>query len=323
MNALPPLRRLLAGSAGLVAAGLAYSVGYERTAFTLRRVEVPVLAPGSRPLRLLHLSDLHMTPGQRAKQRWLAGLTDLQPDLVVHTGDHLASPQSVPVVLRAYGGLLDRPGVFVFGSNDYFAPVLKNPARYLLPAGGKKRNLGQPLPWRPLRDALTERGWVDLTNRRTRIEVDGRTLGLVGVDDPHLRYDDLAGVAAPAPGDVDLSLGVAHAPYLRVLDQWNAEGWQLILAGHTHGGQLRVPGYGALVTNCDLNRSRARGLHQHSLGGDSVGGDWVGGDPVGGDPAAANAPSWLHVSAGLGTSPFAPVRFCCRPEATLLTLVGR
>lgn len=295
--------RAVAGSAVLGAAGLAYSVGYERTAFTLRRVEVPLLAAGSRPLRLLHLSDVHMTPDQRAKQRWLRGLGDLTPDLVVHTGDNLAHCDAVPVVLRAYGDLLDLPGAFVLGSNDYFAPIPKNPARYLLPAGGRSRVHGVPLPWRALRDALSSRGWTDLTNRRARLSVDGRTLGLVGVDDPHLRYDDLAAVAGPAPVDVDLGIGVAHAPYLRVLDQWNAEGWSLLLAGHTHGGQLRVPGYGALVTNCDLDRGRARGLHRHQVPG--------------------HEPSWLHVSAGLGTSPYAPVRFCCRPEATLLTLVAR
>ncbi len=287
----------------MAATGLAYSVGYERTAFTVRRVEVPVLPPGSRPLRVLHLSDVHMTPSQQAKQRWVAGLADLEPDLVVHTGDSLAAMDAGPVVLRAYDRLLELPGVFVFGSNDYFAPVLKNPARYLLPASGSAPKHGPVLPWRDLRDALSNRGWVDLTNRRTTIKVDGRGIGLVGVDDPHLSYDDLDAVSGPPPAEVDLSLGVAHAPYLRVLDQWNREGWQLLMAGHTHGGQLRLPGYGALVTNCDLDRGRARGLHQHS---------------VGGRPA-----SWLHVSAGVGTSPYAPVRFACPPEATLLTLVER
>jgi predicted MPP superfamily phosphohydrolase len=296
-------RRVVAGSAVVAATGLSYSLGYERTAFTLRRVEVPALAPGSRPLRLLHLSDVHMTPSQRAKQRWVESLADLSPDLVVHTGDNLASQESVPVVLRAYERLLALPGVFVFGSNDYFAPVLKNPARYLVPASHPVRKHGPVLPWRQLRDALTGRGWLDLNNRRTSVEVDGRRIGLVGVDDPHLRYDDLDAVSGPAPTDVDLTLGVAHAPYLRVLDQWNAEGWQLLLAGHTHGGQLRLPGYGAIVTNCDLDRARARGLHRHQLDGPP--------------------PSWLHVSAGLGTSPYAPVRFACPPEATLLTLVPR
>ncbi len=289
---------LLAGSASGVAA-LAYAAGYERQAYVLRRVEIPCLPAGSVPLRVLHISDVHLTPGQTRKQSWVRRLADVEPDLVINTGDNLAHMQSVPVVMRAYGDLLDLPGVFVLGSNDYFAPVLKNPARYLLPRR-TIRATGARLPWRDLRDAFCARGWLDLDNRREALTINGLRLSFAGVDDPHLRYDDLAAVDGPADSSADLTIGVAHAPYLRVLNQFNAAGYTLILTGHTHGGQLRVPGVGALVTNCDLDRKRARGLHQHQVGG--------------------HPPSWLHVSAGLGTSPYAPVRFCCRPEATLLTL---
>ncbi|MGI8985462.1 MAG: metallophosphoesterase [Nocardioidaceae bacterium] len=281
---------------------LGYAAGVECRAYTLRRTEVPVLAPGSRPLRVLHLSDVHMTPGQTGKQRWLRELADVEPDLVVNTGDNLAHQDSVPVVLDAYRGLLDVPGVFVLGSNDYFAPVLKNPARYLL-SNQKITTPDEVLPWRELRDSFTGRGWLDLTNRHGSLQVAGRRICFVGVDDPHLGYDDLAAVAGTADPGADLNIAVAHAPYLRLLDQWNREGYRLLMAGHTHGGQLRLPGFGALVTNCDLDRARARGLHRHRVDG--------------------HEPSWLHVSAGLGTSPLAPVRFCCRPEASLLTLVAR
>ena len=99
---------------------------------------------------------------------------------------------------------------------------------------------------------------------------------------------------------------MTHAPYQRILERMSAEGVDLVLAGHTHGGQLCVPGFGALVTNCDLDRSRASGLSQ-----------WPGRP---GAPRAAD-PMHLHVSAGLGTSPYTPVRIACRPEAALLTLV--
>lgn len=285
------------------AAGLTYSVAYESRAFTLRRVTVPVLAAGSDPLRVLHLSDTHMTPGQHKKQQWLRGLADLRPDLVVNTGDNLAHMDAVPSVLRAYGDLLDLPGAFVFGSNDYYSPQIKNPVRYLTGGTGSKdgqRLREQDLPWRELRDAFTARGWTDLTNRHASLKVDGRTLAFVGVDDPHVGFDELD--TEPADLGADLALGVAHAPYLRVLDRWNTLGYPLILAGHTHGGQLCLPFYGALVTNCDLDRARAKGLHTHQVGD--------------------NPASWLHVSAGLGTSPFTPVRFACRPEATLLTLTA-
>ncbi len=286
------------------AAGLAYSALYEVRAFTLREVTVPVLPPGSTPLRVLHLSDTHMTPGQHKKQQWLRELASLEPDLVVNTGDNLAHLDAVPSVLRAYGDLLDLPGVFVFGSNDYYSPVKKNPSHYLrggtgVSSGGDWRR-EKDLPFEELRSAFTQRGWTDLNNRHDAVEVDGRTLSFVGVDDPHLEFDELDDV--PADTSSDLAIGVAHAPYLRVLDRWNASGYPLIMAGHTHGGQLRLPFYGALVTNCDLDRARARGLHTHQVDG--------------------HDPSWLHVSAGLGTSPFTPVRFACRPEATLLTLTG-
>jgi predicted MPP superfamily phosphohydrolase len=125
--------------------------------------------------------------------------------------------------------------------------------------------------------------------------VDSRIVDVRGVDDPHIsrdRYDEVAGAFDSA---ADFSMGVTHAPYLRVIDRMADDGADLILAGHTHGGQLRVPGYGALVTNCDLDTKRSRGLSRHQE-------------------------SFLHVSAGIGTSPYAPFRFACPPEATLLTL---
>jgi len=279
--------------------GFVYSV-VETRAFVLRAAEVPVLPAGRAPVRVLHVSDLHLTPRQRLKQRWVRGLAALEPDAVIATGDFLGHRQAVEPVVDCLDGLLDRPGAFVLGSNDYYAPIVKNPARYLMPGGQDRHHLGDRLPWRDLVRALTGRGWHDLSNRRVRLSVAGLELALVGVDDPHLSFDDLAAVSGPAPADAELAVAVAHAPYLRVLDTFTSDGYGLVLAGHTHGGQLRVPGYGALVTNCDLDRHRARGLHRHRSAGRS---------------------SWLHVSAGLGTSPYAPVRFSCRPEATLLTLV--
>ena len=287
---------------GAAAAGLAYASIYEVRAFTLREVTVPVLAAGSAPLRVLHLSDTHMTPSQHKKQRWLRSLASLEPDLVINTGDNLAHIDAVPSVVAAYGDLLDLPGAFVFGSNDYFSPQMRNPVKYLTGGTGNSKAWlrKKDLPFEEMRAAFRACGWTDLTNRHDEIEVAGRRLSFVGVDDPHLGYDELDSV--PADPTADLAIGVAHAPYLRVLDRWNSLGYPLIMAGHTHGGQLCLPFYGALVTNCDLDRSRAKGLHTHQVDG--------------------HDPSWLHVSAGLGTSPYTPVRFACRPEATLLTLTG-
>ena len=306
--------RVLGALGAVVGAGavtglgtLAYSAGFEVRHFVVRRVEVAVLPPGHRPLKVLHVSDLHLTPYQGRKRRWLASLAALEPDLVVNTGDNLAHQDSVGPVVEGFGPLLDVPGVFVFGSNDYFAPTVRNPLWYLFPDDGS-RNVHTPkLPWKDLRSAFEARGWTDLTNTSARLEVGGTSLAFAGVDDPHLEYDDLAAVAGPAPADVDLRVGVAHAPYLRVLDQYARDGYDLTLAGHTHGGQVCLPVKGAIVTNCDLDTARAKGLHRHPA------------DSRPGDPGT----SWLHVSAGAGTSPYAPIRVCCRPEATLLTLLPK
>lgn len=307
MQPLSFLGRALGLGALAGVAGLGYAAGYEVRAFTLRRVDLPLLPAGHRPLRVLHLSDLHMTPQQGRKQRWLSSLADLRPDLVVNTGDNLAHPEVVPVLLDSLGPLLDVPGVFVLGSNDYFAPTFRNPVRYLLPDDGRRNTHTAKLPFGELRAGFTGHGWLDLTNASGRLEVGDTRFAFIGVDDPHLGYDDLGAVAGPAPADVDVSVAVTHAPYLRVLDQFADDGHDAIFAGHTHGGQLRLPLAGALVTNCDIDTGRARGLHRHPARSHP------------GDPHSC----WLHVSAGAGTSPYVPLRFCCRPEATLLTLRPR
>ena len=306
MSFLPVVGGVL-GAGTLAGAGLTAYAAWEARQYTLRRVEVPLLPAGARPLRVLHLSDIHMTPGQRRKQEWLSGLATLRPDLVVDTGDNLSHAAAVPLVRDALGPLLDVPGVFVFGSNDYFSPTLRNPLRYLLPDDGRRNTTSTKLPWPDLRDAFTASGWVDLTNRREVVKVGELSFAFAGVDDPHLRYDRLADVAGPADRDADVRLGVAHAPYLRMLDQFAGDGYDAILAGHTHGGQVCLPGVGALTTNCDLEPARAKGLHRHPAASSD------------GDPGSA----WLHVSAGIGTSPYARIRVACRPEATLLTLVAR
>ncbi len=289
--------RFALGATTTGAATVAYAAGIERRRWTLREKTLPVLAAGARPLRVLHISDLHLTPRQRSKQQWVAQLAALEPDLVINTGDNLAHPRAVPAVVSALGPLLERPGLFVFGSNDYFGPTPKNPARYL--AKSARRSHGEPLPWRDLRAALVERGWHDATHARVGLTVAGVDLAVAGVDDPHLGLDRYDRVAGRPEGDPGLRLGLTHSPEPRVLDRFAGDGYDLVLAGHTHGGQLRLPGVGALVTNCGIDRSRARGASR-----------W-------------GAHTWLHVSAGLGTSPFAPVRFACPPEASLLTLVPR
>ena len=290
---------------GAVGTGcLAYASLYEVNAYTLRRVEVPILPRGARPIRVLQVSDLHLTPKNRERIEWVSRLAGLEPDLVIDTGDNLAHPDAVPVVTRALGRLLTKPGLYVWGSNDYYAPTFKNPVTYLTRPGRKGRENPNELPWRDLGAAFDDAGWVDLTHRRLTLEVNGTRLGFRGVDDAHLGRDQYSLVAGPVDhqAEGEVVIGVTHAPYRTVIDAMTYDGCDLVVAGHTHGGQVCVPLLGALITNCDLDPARVKGLSINRAGGRT---------------------SFLHVSAGLGTSPYAPFRFACRPEATLMTLVAQ
>jgi predicted MPP superfamily phosphohydrolase len=288
---------LLAGAVAAVgAACVGYGVLVERDWYRLRRERVRTLEPGQPPLTVLHLSDLHLTVADARRLAFLERLAAEPVDLVVLTGDMLGEPAALDPVLEALGRFRPRLGaVAVLGSNDYWAPRFRNPLGYFLGPSSRRRRSSGRNPWRELVDGLQARGWTVLSNRRGRLA----DVELAGMDDPHIRRDD-PGVAVPADGQAPprLRLGVVHSPYRRALDAFAGNGYDLVLAGHTHGGQVRLPGVGALVTNCDLPRDRVRGLSR-----------W--------------GSSWLHVSAGLGTSKYAPFRFACRPEASLLEVVPR
>lgn len=302
MNSRSGARTALLALGCVAAGGLLAGVGatayavWEARQYTLRHQRIPVLPVGAAPIALLHVSDLHLAARDGARAEWVASLADLRPDVVVATGDFLGAREGIELLHTAIGPLLGTPGAFVFGSNDFFAGRRINPAKYL--RGPSRRPHRVPdLPTAEVHGWLTAAGWLDLNNAGGTIPVRGDLLSFLGSADPHIRLDDYASVAGGwAPG-ADLCLGVVHAPYRRVLDAMVADGAQVILAGHTHGGQVCLPGYGTIVTNCDLDRHRARGLSRYDG-------------------------SWLHVSAGLGTNPNAPIRVACRPEATLLELVA-
>ena len=285
--------------AGLGAATLGYAL-VEARSFTTRHVDAHMLPAGSENLRLLHLSDLHITPAQTRKINWVRKLAALEPDLVVVTGDFMSHPLAVPALAEALEPLLDFQGMFVMGSNDYWGPQFKNPLRYL-DRNRQPSVSGVSLPTQDLVDMLTDAGWIDLNNRQELVDVAGVRVHARGTNDAHIRLDNYSRVAGQYEPNT-FALGVTHAPYLRVLEQFSGDRTDLLLAGHTHGGQICIPFYGALVTNCDLPANQAKGLSDFVSNGYSM-------------P--------MHVSAGIGTSPYTPVRLACRPEASLITLKSR
>lgn len=296
------------GTVGAVGASAAiWGIGIERYLFTVRFHELAVLPRGSAPIRVLHLSDAHMAPWQHRKQEWIAALAELQPDVIVNTGDNLGHVDGLRGLRAAFGPLRGIPGFFVHGSNDHTAPSPRNPFKYFT-GPSKVKHTSEPLDTQALDDYLSdELGWIDLNNRVGSVDAAGLRIDAFGVSDAHRRWDRLELLpdlvaGQRANGTADLTIGVTHAPYRRVLDEFVELGADAIFAGHTHGGQVRVPGFGALVANCDIPLRQARGLSDWSVGDRAV-------------P--------LNVSAGLGHSIYAPVRFACRPEASLLTLVPK
>ena len=305
-------RTLGAGVATLIAGGLgfvAWAAAIERRRFTLRRYELPILPADATPVKVLHLADFHYAPGQRKKQRFVRGLAELEPDLVIATGDNFGHRNGLPGIAEMLEPFRGVPGLSVFGSNDYYGPIFKNPFTYFT---GKRlsvvreRDLDEAGLRRLLFDDL---GWVDLTNSAAIVCVGDLRIRAVGVDDPHIDLDkpdaalaDLERLARRG-GEWDVTFGLVHAPYQRILNRYVADGdVAAIFAGHTHGGQVCLPGGRTILANCDLPKEQAGGLSTWSAGGRSV-------------P--------LHVSRGLGTSIYAPYRTFCPPEASLITLTAR
>jgi len=300
------------GLAGAVAA--AWGVFGERTRFRLREETVPILDAGASPIRVLHLSDLHLAPWHHQTVSWVSALADLDPDVVVGTGDFFGHRDALPTIAKALRPFAGIPGVVVHGSNDFVAPRPVNPVKYLFEDSGG-RITGEPVDFEGLLRLYTDDlGWVNIDNAAHTMEISGQVLEFVGIGDAHINRDDLQTVNSALEQEREFSpvrnrlerpstttIGVTHAPYQRVLNSLVTHGAELILAGHTHGGQVCVPGLGALTTNCDLPNRFASGLHP-----------WT----------HRTRASYLNVSAGLGTSIYAPVRFWCPPEAVLLTLVG-
>ena len=302
----------LGGVLAVGAAAFAYGAIVERNRFTVRQEHVPVLDVAARPITVLHLSDLHMAPWQHRKQEWVRALATVEPDLIVNTGDNLGHPDGLEGLRAALEPFRGVPGVYVNGSNDYYASQFRNPFSYFMSPSRRHGKKATHLDTEATESYFESLGWWSLNNAARAIELKGSRLEFFGVNDAHRGWDRLDRLPAiveemrenvgwqDEPGGPDpITIGVTHAPYRRVLDSFTTYGAELIFAGHTHGGQVRIPGLPPLVTNCDIPREQAQGL--------SV---WH----------HARHAAFLNVSAGIGTSIYAPVRFACPPEAVVVTL---
>ena len=264
----------------------------ERRRYRLVRHRLDILpAAAAGPLTVLHLSDLHFVRRDPGKAAFLAALP--AADVTVVTGDFLAEPEAVETTVAAVHAVRGRlASWFVLGSNDYFVP---RPLNYLAYFRGKRKpRRAERGRAADLVSQLRADGWEDLTNVRRDVDVNGLPIELLGLDDAHIAWHDLR--VAPRRSPDRFGFAVMHSP--DSAPETAALGYDLMVAGHTHGGQVCLPGVGALVTNCSLPARLVSGMIRV---GDAV----------------------VSVSPGLGTSKFAPFRFFCRPEATLLELHPR
>ena len=266
----------------------------ERQLYVVRQESIKVLPKGSNPITVLQIGDIHLAPWQRSKQRFIRSLGKYPVDLVVNTGDNLGHKNAIPPLLDSLAPLMEKPGVFVNGSNDYYAPVPKNPISYVFRASDVPKSAR--LETSKMTNAFEQAGWINLNNKAAEIEISGNPIRFIGVDDHHVGKSNLSELAASQ----SFTIALTHAPYLEILRGLTLRGAEMIFAGHTHGGQVRLPIIGALTTNSDLPNKFARGTSGWSFEGKN---------------------SILSVVAGLGNSIFAPVRFFCRPEVRIITLL--
>ena len=279
------------GAAVLGVSCVAYGVLIERRWYRLVRYQLDIL-PADAPaeLSVLHLSDLHFVRGERTKASFLASIP--RPDVAVVTGDFLAEPEGVETAVAAVRPIRGRlASWFVLGSNDLYVPRPLNPAKYFVPRSKRKPRRAERGRWRELVTQLETDGWDDLDNVHRSAELDGLTVELAGLHDAHIDRADFS--VLPRRSPERFGVAVMHSP--DSAPEAAACGYDLLIAGHTHGGQVRLPLVGALVTNSALPPRLASGLIRM-------------------------ADSWLSLSPGLGTSKYAPFRFLCRPQAIWLEL---
>lgn len=264
----------------------------EAKLYRIRGHTLAVLPPGAPSIRILQVSDLHLRRSNRRLARFLESLSNETFDVVLATGDLIGEPKVISECARLLNQLRARSGrYFVLGASDYYSPKFKNYLDYFLKRRrpGTRRN-----PTSDFTRRLLESGWIDLTNVNSAAEWKGIEVQLTGLDDAYLRRDDRTLLGRDAK--VSLAVCVTHdpAPYLDAA----ARDYDLVISGHTHGGQVRFPFIGAVVTNSDVPRNRAR---------------WT----------SRVGRMLLFVSPGLGTGKYAPFRFLCRPEASVLELDPR
>jgi predicted MPP superfamily phosphohydrolase len=239
---------------------------------TTTRVPTARLPAGHRGVRIVHFSDLHSDRTPLLENRLPGVVRDLRPDLIVFTGDAANSPEGVPTFRACLASIASIAPTFVVKGNwdTFFFPEVER---------------------------FAGTGATELDGAVAHVDVAGTRVHVAGVG-----YADAARGLFPALADLPAdgpAVMICHPPYPDAVPERYASRIDLICAGHTHGGQVALPFYGALLTFSKFGKRYERGLYPLDAGG------------------------FLYVNRGIGMEGFRMprVRFCARPEVALIELV--
>ena len=275
----------IAAIAGTIAAAGfgSYTILYEQFNLQVRELELsfPNLPPAFDGYTILHLSDFHLTKLGLLEKRTMKIISGREVDCCVVTGDVTAKPRASDIFRRVCSAIRHRDPILMVLGNSEHKPWLDTDT---------------------LIQALTFEGLNLLLNSSTTIMRGEDRITVVGVDDPYSSRDDLQkAFECVDPGEFILFL--THSAC--VAPEGISRGADLTLAGHTHGGQVRVPGIGVLWTHMHANKALNDGLYAPADLKRLAGID--------------TEHAVVFVNRGVGTSRF-HVRFLCPPEIVYITL---
>lgn len=261
----------------------------EPSFFRITRFESPC-SKLNRPLQILHLSDIHFSGPHANLARFFDRLSQLEPDLIVITGDVIDCREGVAYAAQELAKLHAKLGIFaVMGNHDYYNYRLYD--CLFRNFQGEKHPLQRNGTLR-LRAVYKKLKIKELRNYSIHLDADGQRIGIHGVDDPVTGHADLTRIR-PEKGRGVVNLLLSHT--LDVVCGLSDHEIDVCFSGHTHGGQVCIPGWGAIVTHSRIGRRYASGLHRFMN-------------------------ILCCVSRGISSSRFMRIRFFSRPEAILLTL---
>ncbi|MBY0358152.1 MAG: metallophosphoesterase [Candidatus Obscuribacterales bacterium] len=239
-------------------------------------------------LRVLHLSDLHLSKPESVKIDFVRRVTDDDFDLILFTGDIFENYSGIEYASQLISRQPRLGSYAVLGNHDYY-----NYTMFHRTLGRLHKKFRYPKEYRdvePMVEALENAGITVLRNTSKSHEEE--KVHIVGVDYPGISDADLKKLVQSAPKNHAILL-LFHVP--KNLKRYAELGVHMAFGGHTHGGQVRVPGVGALITDSELPRHEASGLL------------WRGNTAI-------------HISRGLGADPRTNFRLFCPPHASIINI---